>query len=956
MSEQQQLSQAEIVQMNDMASFFSFKYVPINKWFFSIPHKIICSFTGNQFGKTAMMTYSVVLSMMGRHPVVEKNLDYYKCACGEMWNHPKVPKDGKCAKCGGTITLFSNSVRTIRFASETLPGDSGDEKGQLSTETKNTLYPELKRWLPPFLIKKDITQRSPKMVIKSVLGGPDIVVEFVSYGQSVQSTAGSQRFIIACVAEGQRVLMADGVWRPIEEIREGDEIISEALGGHGDTQRTNRVKMALDRGVRNVFRYNCERGLSFEVTEDHKIMVPGRGKRGYCEAKDLKIGDRVYQKYNHIDGMKRMEDWQLVLLAVLIGDGCLTQKSPTFYSADKKFAETVESYLPPGMKFSHSHSNKRSAQMYDIVKMDPHAYRNPATEYLRSLGVWGKYAHEKSIPDVVFQQDLRSIALFLRFLYATDGWASGGQIGFASTSKRLVQDIHFLLRRFDIGATISYRKPKGNWRAQWCVMISKAANVLRFVENIGIESKDEAVERARVIAEKRGAGRKHNMVACSKSIHPTDRFIRKNAKVKSIEVVGERRVFDLVMETEIPTRKKNKRGVVVDTTDSRSPRNNFVIQGGVVVHNCDEEPPYPFWSEQLPRLLAADGWVMLALTPANYISWTYSELFERASAYYRSETIAKRFGLKKVEIVKEDNAIAVIQAATDDNATLRPDVVERLFESYDDEDVVAIRRYGIFKQVSGRIFKDFSKIHIIEEQEYFPEGINPEWFHARGCDYHGRNPWAIGWAALSDNDEMFVYDEMAPSPEKFTTDAIARAVAENSGDYRYKLNLVDPLIKSANGKDSPRPEWSVLDDFNGAFSRLRQAGVGTGGLWEVWDTKSERGRDAVKVRLKNSIICGKPFNNIQYKEGARVVLPTIWFFSKCKNFTNSLRGWAYSEWSNTGMNHSKEAKDAPEQKNSHFCMVLEGLLKDARFRPAGGRKLQGHREFRDDKYFRGARA
>jgi hypothetical protein len=99
----------------------------------------------------------------------------------------------------------------------------------------------LKRWLPPFLIKKDITQRSPKMVIKSVLGGPDIVVEFVSYGQSVQSTAGSQRFIIACVAEGQRVLMADGVWRPIEEIREGDEIISEALGGHGDTQRTNRV-------------------------------------------------------------------------------------------------------------------------------------------------------------------------------------------------------------------------------------------------------------------------------------------------------------------------------------------------------------------------------------------------------------------------------------------------------------------------------------------------------------------------------------------------------------------------------------------------------------------------------------------------------------------------------------------------------------------------------------------
>jgi hypothetical protein len=363
---------------------------------------------------------------------------------------------------------------------------------------------------------------------------------------------------------------------------------------------------------------------------------------------------------------------------------------------------------------------------------------------------------------------------------------------------------------------------------------------------------------------------------------------------------------------------------------------------------CDEEPPKAFWEEQLPRLLAADGWLELTLTPANYITWTHDEIYDRASAYYRSKTIADKFGQKEVEIVRDDNQIAVVQAATDDNPTLRPEVIERLFENYDDEDTIAIRRYGIFKQVSGRIFKDYDRIHVIDEHEYFPDGINMDWFHARGCDYHGRNPWAVGWVALSDNDELFIYDEYNPSPEQNTTDSIAREIVDKSGDYRYKLNLTDPLIKA----NQIKPNWTVLDDLNESFLRLKKAGVGTGGLWEVWDTKSERGRDAIKSRLKNSLICGKPFNNTQTKDGKRVTLPTIWIFSKCRSFTNSFKNWRYQEWSNVGANQSKEAKSEVSQKWSHFPMVIEGILKDFRFRPLHSRPAYMNRDFKDDIYFR----
>jgi hypothetical protein len=120
----------------------------------------------------------------------------------------------------------------------------------------------------------------------------------------------------------------------------------------------------------------------------------------------------------------------------------------------------------------------------------------------------------------------------------------------------------------------------------------------------------------------------------------------------------------------------------------------------------------------------------------------------------------------------------------------------------------------------------------------------------------------------------------------------------------------------------------------------------------VWDTKSERGRDAIKARLKNSIIVGKPFNNVQTKDGQRVVLPTIWFFSGCKNFVNSFKTWRYNENANTGASQSKEAPNTPAQKHSHFPMVVEGILKDARFRAPRPRPAFQNREFKDDRYFR----
>ena len=77
-----QLTTTEISQLNDLSIFLSYKMSDIDRTFLHLPHKVIGLFSGNQKGKTCVAMYSLVLSIMGRHPVVEKNFDYFKCECG----------------------------------------------------------------------------------------------------------------------------------------------------------------------------------------------------------------------------------------------------------------------------------------------------------------------------------------------------------------------------------------------------------------------------------------------------------------------------------------------------------------------------------------------------------------------------------------------------------------------------------------------------------------------------------------------------------------------------------------------------------------------------------------------------------------------------------------------------------------------------------------------------------
>ena len=222
-------------------------------------------------------------------------------------------------------------------------------------------------------------------------------------------------------------------------------------------------------------------------------------------------------------------------------------------------------------------------------------------------------------------------------------------------------------------------------------------------------------------------------------------------------------------------------------------------------------------------------------------------------------------------------------------------------------------------------------------------GIPKDWKHGRSVDYHSHNPWACIWLAVSPHDEIFVYEEYGPSPEKYTTWEIAKVLAARSKDYRYTVDLIDPLAQ----EKQPNTGTSPCEDLNIHFNTLMREGLGTGAYWQSADTKNERGIDEFRKRLANSLRAGKPMNNRNpnLAPGEPLWLPTIWISDRCKETIESLKNWRREEWADRNSKLTKDEKDKPQQKYSHFCHAIEYLLKRdeisrAIWKPYGGEPIR----------------
>ncbi len=293
----------------------------------------------------------------------------------------------------------------------------------------------------------------------------------------------------------------------IKELYEKQEASVLTMTENHKIEATN-TDIVLDNGVKEVFKVKLKSGKEIDATGNHPLYTIN----GWVEINDLKVGQRIAtpreMKYF---GNKTENKEKIKLLAYMIGDGnCLngnlryTVKDETIFNEMNK----VVDYF--GCKLKHYESSKEYD--YGIVKkedMHNKTVKNEVKEYLEKMSVYGKGAHDKCVPDLIFELKQDLISLFLSRLYATDGWASSrtepknmSEIGYCSVSQQLVLDVQHLLLRFGIKSYIQTKRVKynGGINIAYQLFIYSKDGINKFYDQIGIYSKEEALKKAVDIA------------------------------------------------------------------------------------------------------------------------------------------------------------------------------------------------------------------------------------------------------------------------------------------------------------------------------------------------------------------------------------------------------------------------------------------------------------------------
>ena len=255
-------------------------------------------------------------------------------------------------------------------------------------------------------------------------------------------------------------------------------------------------------GCEEVLRLRLASGREVEATGPQPFMTLD----GWCPLGELVIGDRVAVPRRVPEPLivHRMPDAEVILLAHMIGDGSCVKRQPIRYASIDE--ENLAAVATAARHFGITaiRDEYPAARVVTLRLPAPfhltHGKRNPIAAWLDELGLFGKRSYEKFVPTEISALSQIQVGLFLRHLWATDGhvsWDARSKIGrlyYASTSRRLIDDVAHLLLRLGVLSRIK-RVRKAGYRDGWQLFVYGAENQLRYLKHVGVHgAKDTAAE------------------------------------------------------------------------------------------------------------------------------------------------------------------------------------------------------------------------------------------------------------------------------------------------------------------------------------------------------------------------------------------------------------------------------------------------------------------------------
>jgi replicative DNA helicase len=298
-----------------------------------------------------------------------------------------------------------------------------------------------------------------------------------------------------CLTAATRVMRAD----TNEEVPLGD------LLARGDRdiavwaldERLRYVKATMSTvfptGRKETYALRLASGRRIEATGNHRFLT----LNGWMPLAELPVGSRIAVPRVAPPPLapKAWPADRVVVLAHLLGDGSFVRNQPLRYASvdDANLSAVAEAARHFGI--TAIRDDYPAARVVTLRLPAPfrvaRGRRNPVASWLDELGLYGLRSHEKFVPAGVFQLPDEQVALFLRHLWATDGSVTinrngrSGRIYFASTSRRLLDGVASLLRRFAINGRIHDVTP-GSHRPQYTLDVSGRQDQMIFLRRIGV--------------------------------------------------------------------------------------------------------------------------------------------------------------------------------------------------------------------------------------------------------------------------------------------------------------------------------------------------------------------------------------------------------------------------------------------------------------------------------------
>ncbi len=256
----------------------------------------------------------------------------------------------------------------------------------------------------------------------------------------------------------------------------------------------HRMTRAFYSGRKMVYELKTRSGRTIKASANH----PFRKLEGWKALEALQTGDKIAvpRKLEINNPANPLGTDEIILLAHLIGDGCILPKQPYHYtSSDPSNIELVNEKARSLFEIK-AKVVKQKNWWHSYLKSPFHLTHNrkyPITSWYENLGIQRVRSFRKKLPAGIFQCDNERIRLFLHHLWATDGnisWKElpgrkiSGAIYYASSSRTLALQVQHLLLRLGILSTIK-EVPQGQHRQNYHVTVQGRDQQLRFLRQVG---------------------------------------------------------------------------------------------------------------------------------------------------------------------------------------------------------------------------------------------------------------------------------------------------------------------------------------------------------------------------------------------------------------------------------------------------------------------------------------